>query len=350
MFRRSLLLTGAAIVLTLGAACTSDDSAPTETATPAPTSSPIEGTGEQPAGSADPVTDDFLRNAVITTDLVSAGEVHLEGGEYSEVAAPGSASMIEFVIDSTVIDDLDGDGTDDGAMIVRSSGGGSGTFYTLHVYLASEDGPLLVASEQLGDRIEVQGIQSMPGEITVEYLDRDESAPMSTAPNVPATRTVAVASDGSVTVPGSGANPAVDGPTTGGGTSGSAGAAGSTGSVDPAPADACASLAPEAYDAAFTFVSNVVSGAYLENGATVSGCSRTFESNVPWRLEDREGNVIAESFTMGGGVDGPAPFEFVVECSVASSQVGHLFVGGDDPSGGAGFPPVNNQIPVVLLP
>ena len=53
---------------------------------------------------------------------------------------------------------------------------------------------------------------------------------------------------------------------------------------------------------------------------------------------------------MGGGVDGAAPFAFTVEYSVASAQVGHLFVGGDDPSDGEGFPPVTNQIPVVLLP
>jgi len=132
--------------------------------------------------------------------------------------------------------------------------------------------------------------------------------------------------------------PSTDGtPSQGGGSSGSDG-------------DACATLAPEAEEAAFVFVTNVISGAYLEDGAEVEGCSRTFESHVPWRLEDRDGTVIAESFTMGGGVDGAAPFAFTVEYSVASAQVGHLFVGGDDPSDGEGFPPVTNQIPVVLLP
>ena len=118
-----------------------------------------------------------------------------------------------------------------------------------------------------------------------------------------------------------------------------------------APAgDACADLAPEAADAAFVFVTNVASGATLTSGDAVEGCSRTFESHVPWYLVDREGNTIAESFAMGGGVDGPAPFEFTVEYEVDEAQVGHLFVGGDDPSGGAGFPPSLNQIPVVLLP
>lgn len=97
-------------------------------------------------------------------------------------------------------------------------------------------------------------------------------------------------------------------------------------------------------------MTNVTSGDTLESGDSVEGCSRTFESHVPWYLVDREGNTIAESFTMGGGVDGPAPFEFTVEYEVDEAQVGHLFVGGDDPSDGAGFPPSLNQIPVVLLP
>lgn len=118
----------------------------------------------------------------------------------------------------------------------------------------------------------------------------------------------------------------------------------------PSSGDACATLAPEAVDAAFVFVTNLTSGDTLESGATVEGCSRTFESNVPWRLVDREGNVLAESTTMGGGVDGPAPFEFTVEYELSEAQVGHLFVGGDDPSDGEGFPPSTNQIPVVLVP
>jgi len=114
--------------------------------------------------------------------------------------------------------------------------------------------------------------------------------------------------------------------------------------------DACADLAPEAAEASFTFVTNVTSGQVFESGATVEGCSRTFESNVPWYLVDLDGTTIAEGHTMGGGVDGAAPFEFTVDYSIDGAQIGHLFVGGEDPSGGAGRPPVLNQIPVVLLP
>ncbi|MCB9491416.1 MAG: Gmad2 immunoglobulin-like domain-containing protein [Dehalococcoidia bacterium] len=332
MLRRILMLGSATALLALGVACTSEDDATAE-----PSASPE----TTQSSNVEPVTDATLRNATIRTDLLPAGEVTLEDGTHSEPAAPGSASMVEFNVDSTVVDDFNDDGVDDGAMIVRSSGGGSGTFYDLYVFLASKDGPELVASQGLGDRIQVLGIESGPGGVTVVYLGRDTEAPMSEPPTIETTVTVSVDKDGSVSVEGSASAE---------GTAVATAVASETATETPMAGDACSDLAPEAADASFTFVTNVGSGDVLESGATVEGCSRTFESNVPWRLEDREGNVIAQSNTMGGGVDGPAPFEFTVDYSVSEAQIGHLFVGGEDPSDGAGFPPVLNQIPVVLQP
>lgn len=324
MLRRPLILATAAALLVLGAACTSeDDSTPTPTAE-TPTETSTEATLE-------PVTELVLRSATIPSDLVPAGEVNLQDGEATIESA-------QFSIANTVVDDFNDDGVDDGAMIVRSSGGGSGTFYDLHVFLATEGGPELVASEFLGDRIDVQGIESGPGGVTVVYLDRASDAPMASPPTIETTVRVEIDGDGSISVSGSASETAE-----------------ATDAPSPSPTtavvgDACADLAPEAADSAFTFVANVRSGDILESGASIKGCSRTFESNVPWRLEDRAGNVIAESFAMGGGVDGPASYMFTVDYEVDEPQVGHLFVGGEDPSGGEGFPPVTNQIPVVLLP
>jgi len=325
MFRRTFLLTAAVAALALGVSCTSDDD---PTATPTATATATE--------ALTPVTTQVLAGVSIPSDLVASGSVTLKGGAYAEAAAPGSASQVEFQTDSSVVDDLNGDGVDDGAIIVRSSGGGSGTFLDLHVFLAAAGEPQLIASESLGDRVEVLGIESGPSGVTVVYLDRPADAPMTDAPTIETTVTVAVGRDGGVTVSASG--------------SASATAEATPTATETPAGDACASLAPEAFDAAFVFVTNVAPGAYLESGDSVEGCSRTFESHVPWYLVDREGNTIAESFTMGGGVDGPAPFEFTVEYEVAEAQVGHLFVGGDDPSDGEGFPPSLNQIPVVLVP
>lgn len=123
-----------------------------------------------------------------------------------------------------------------------------------------------------------------------------------------------------------------------------------TETATPAAEDACADLSPVAAEASFVFVANVTSGDTLASGTTVEGCSRTFESNVTWHLEDRNGDTIADGFTMGGGVDGHATYEFDVEYEVDEAQIGHLVVEAPDPSGGEGFPPVTNRIPVVLTP
>ena len=104
-------------------------------------------------------------------------------------------------------------------------------------------------------------------------------------------------------------------------------------------------------DASMVYVTTPASGVRVAPGFMVAGCSRTFESNVPWRLLDRAGDVIAEGFATGGGVDGPAPFTFTVGYTPPSEeQVGHLEVEAGDPSDGEGFPPPRDVVPVVLAP
>ena len=118
----------------------------------------------------------------------------------------------------------------------------------------------------------------------------------------------------------------------------------------PGATSICEDLHPTIQDSTFVIVDSVTSGQTLNSGDTVTGCSRTFESNVLWWLVAGDGNTIAEGFTMGGGVDGHGNYEFTVEYTVAEAQMGHLFVGGDDPSDGEGFPPPLNQIPMLLVP
>lgn len=124
--------------------------------------------------------------------------------------------------------------------------------------------------------------------------------------------------------------------------------------ADPAPAevagpDVC-SNDDGALEAAFVFILSPRSGERVESGFTVTGCSRTFESTVLWRLVDREGDEIAAGFAMGGGVDGPGPFSFTVDYPLSERQIGHLEVFEEDVSGGEGFPPPRNVVPLVLLP
>ena len=64
-------------------------------------------------------------------------------------------------------------------------------------------------------------------------------------------------------------------------------------------------------------------GDRVESGFEVKGCSRTFESNVNWRLVARNGTELARGNTQGGGVDGPGPFAFTVTYTADQPQIGH---------------------------
>ncbi|MEM8793030.1 MAG: Gmad2 immunoglobulin-like domain-containing protein [Pseudomonadota bacterium] len=102
--------------------------------------------------------------------------------------------------------------------------------------------------------------------------------------------------------------------------------------------------------AAFVIAEEPIAGARVSSGFSVRGCSRTFESTVVWRLLARDGSVLNEGFTTGGGVDGVGPFAFTVPYSVAERQIGHLEVFEEDASDGEGFPPGRTILPVVLQP
>lgn len=114
-------------------------------------------------------------------------------------------------------------------------------------------------------------------------------------------------------------------------------AAGSQPSSDP-----CAGLPA---DAAFVVAKSPTAGAIVTSPFEVTGCSRTFESTVNWRLLGRDGRAVAEGFTSGGGVDGPGPFRFTVEADAVGLH--HLEV--EEPkTSEEGFPPGRTVLPLVL--
>ncbi|MCB9947984.1 MAG: Gmad2 immunoglobulin-like domain-containing protein [Rhodospirillaceae bacterium] len=102
--------------------------------------------------------------------------------------------------------------------------------------------------------------------------------------------------------------------------------------------------------AAFVIAMAPTAGARVSSGFEVSGCSRTFEGTVVWQLLARDGSVLANGFTSGGGVDGSAAFAFTVDYTVAERQIGHLEVYEEDVSDGEGYPPGRTVLPLVLQP
>ena len=105
---------------------------------------------------------------------------------------------------------------------------------------------------------------------------------------------------------------------------------------------------PTLPDNALVIVSSPSAGDEVESGFVVSGCSRTFESNVQWRLLGRSGAVLSSGFTSGGGVDGPAAFQFSVEFEDVERQIALLEVFDDDVSEGEGFPPPRAIVPIII--
>jgi len=118
----------------------------------------------------------------------------------------------------------------------------------------------------------------------------------------------------------------------------------------PQSADVCSNADGALTDVAFLFVSSPRSGERVPTGFSVTGCSRTFESRVNWKLKARDGSELASGHAQGGGVDGPGSFSFTVNYSVPSRQIGHLEVFEEDASDGEGAPPPRNVIPLVLKP
>lgn len=116
------------------------------------------------------------------------------------------------------------------------------------------------------------------------------------------------------------------------------------------PTDACSNADGALDQAAFVIATQPTAGARVSSGFTVRGCSRTFESNVQWRLKARDGSSLQQGFTTGGGVDGYGPFSFTVNFSVPERQIGHLEVFEEDVSDGEGFPPGRTLLPLVLQP
>ena len=105
-------------------------------------------------------TRESLGNIAYLSEFGENGAVQLSNGQYHAQATDGSASQVSvFLSNFAAFGDLNGDGMSEAAVILISSGGGSGTFYDLAV--VSKDGNTLtnIAVENIGDRIQIQDIK-----------------------------------------------------------------------------------------------------------------------------------------------------------------------------------------------
>jgi hypothetical protein len=129
------------------------------------------------AKTSDALTTESLQNAEYQTEWTPEGTVRLESGEYRAPAAPGSASEIVIALTEHIaVGELDGQPA--AAVILYSSGGGSGTFYELHVIVDRDGQPYDVAWTQLGDRVQISSLAIEGDEIIVDMVTHGPEDPM----------------------------------------------------------------------------------------------------------------------------------------------------------------------------
>lgn len=99
--------------------------------------------------------------------------VRLAAGHYE---APTETPPAEVLVAScelhplSGVGDLDGDGSPDAAVVLTSSGGGSGTFHELVAVLNTAQGLTPLPGVPLGDRIDLKRIDVVGGAISLEFL------------------------------------------------------------------------------------------------------------------------------------------------------------------------------------
>lgn len=120
-----------------------------------------------------------------TAYLFDGEPVLLQNGRAEREAAPGSATRVKTeILGEPVYGDLDGDGDEDAAVLIRQDPGGSGRFLFLAAALRDRDGWRGLNSVLLGDRVSPSGVAIRDGVVDAHFLDRQSGEPMAASPTL----------------------------------------------------------------------------------------------------------------------------------------------------------------------
>lgn len=122
------------------------------------------------------------------TYSIEGKPVTLVNGKADEPIVPGGASRhVTALTPFMARGDIEGDGQQDVAVLLTDNSGGSGVFYYLAAFPATQ-GPS-TAAVFVGDRISVTNLAISDRKIVVSYLTRPDGAPFSAAPTVATSKT-----------------------------------------------------------------------------------------------------------------------------------------------------------------
>jgi len=123
------------------------------------------------------LTPERLANMTYSSLIIPSRQVTLADGVYEEPAAPGSTSVISVRLsDITAFGDVDD--TYQAAAILISDGGGSGTFYTLHLVGLQDGQPRDLGGVLLGDRVIINELAIDEGQITMDITRAGPDDPL----------------------------------------------------------------------------------------------------------------------------------------------------------------------------
>ena len=115
-----------------------------------------------------------LRSAAYSSQHVEEGEVRLVQGVFRDTVRRVSV----FFLPEYAAGDIDSDGVPDAAVVLATTTGGSGTFLDLALVLNRDGQPVNAATLFLGDRVPVDRIRIVEGEIQVDLTMHGPADPM----------------------------------------------------------------------------------------------------------------------------------------------------------------------------
>ena len=132
------------------------------------------------AAATDPLGLDALKGAAYSGIDGRRRPVRLVQGKW--VGRPASADSkvaptVELAFDFAARGDLDGDGRDEAVVVLRHEGGGSGSFVYLAVVADRKGRPVNIATQLLGDRVQVRAVRIAAGRLEADLVEAGPGDP-----------------------------------------------------------------------------------------------------------------------------------------------------------------------------